>query len=57
MIIRRFTPPILLGTGLRLVKNEASKKSHSRNHVLSIAIAILFFISNFFILKVHIKSV
>lgn len=51
MIIRRFTPPILLGTGLRLVKNEASKKSHSRNHVLSIAIAILFLISNFFILN------
>lgn len=46
MIIRRFTP-ILLGTGLRLVKIEASKKSHSRNHVLSIAIAILFFIPTF----------
>ena len=44
-------PPIFLGTGLRLVKNEASKKSHSRNHVLSIAIAILFLISNFFILN------
>ena len=49
MNISRFTPPILWGKGLQDVKNEASKKSHCRKHVLSIAFAILFLITNFFI--------
>lgn len=39
------------GKGLQNVKDEASEESHSRNHVLSIALAILFLISNFFILN------
>ena len=36
MNISRFTPPILWGKGLQIVKNEASKESHRRNHALSI---------------------
>lgn len=51
MNISRFTPPILWNKGLQNVKNEASEESHSRNHVFSIALAILFLISNFFILN------
>lgn len=51
MKISRFTPPILWGKGLQNVKNEASKESHSRKHVFSIAFAILFLITNFFILN------
>lgn len=51
MNISRFTPPILWGKGLQIVKNEASKESHRRNHALSIALAILFLITNFFILN------
>ena len=51
MNISRFTPPILWGKGLQIIKNEASKRSLRRNHVLSIALAILFLITNFFILN------
>jgi len=51
MNISRFTPPELLGKGLQIVKNEASKGSQNRNYARSIALAILFFITNFFVLN------
>mgnify|MGYP006886769575 CR=1 FL=1 len=51
MNISRFTPPEMLGKGLQEVKNETSEKSHCINYVLSIALAILFLITNFFILN------
>ena len=50
MNISRFTPPVLWSKGLQIVKNEASKKPQSKSYACSIALAILFLISNFFIL-------
>lgn len=50
MNISRFTPPILWSKGLQIVKNGASKKPQSKSYACSIALAILFLISNFFIL-------
>ncbi len=47
----RFTPPILWSRELQTIKSEASVESQYRNHAHSIALAILFLITNILILN------